>query len=735
MVKVKDDSAWMTEEGVNLTQWFDHLEQKGYRSGLPLIRHACALSQLAGAEHPTETGFSCFRQGIAMAEALVDLSVDAEVIAAAIVFDGVQHADLAIEDVEEQLGPGVAKLIKGVKQMSVLSAFHVDRQYGKNKHQLDNVRKMLLAMVDDVRVVLIKLAERLCVLRNLSELPHVIRKQISTEVMDVFAPLANRLGIGVFKWEMEDLAFRYLEPEIYKQVAKGLHLTRIERDLYVNKIVVTLTEALENEHLQGLKIYGRAKHIRSIYNKMQRKHVSLNQIYDAIAIRVLVDKPEDCYQVLSLVHSLWEPVSSEFDDYINQPKPNGYQSLHTAVIGPENCVFEVQIRTHHMHDLAEMGVAAHWKYKEGTVITKPTHERKIEWLREVLSWHKEMALTSESSAVLEREFLDDRIYVFTPNGEVLDMPQGSTPLDFAYFVHSQLGHRCRGAKVNGNMVPLTSVLQTGDRVEVLTSKIEKPSRDWMNPHLRYLTTSRAKAKVLHWFKTQDYEMHVEQGRALLDKELKSLGAKTERLSELPALFHFKTLDDCYAALGRGEIRLTQMINRLIPPDDGSTSMPNLIKKSPPRYEHSNDDLQIEGVGKLLTNMARCCQPLPGDQVIGYVTIGRGVSIHRMDCSNIIHSTEKQRRRFLQVTWGEVTKEKYIASLFLQAFDRVDLLKDITAVLAIEKAHIHALKTEVHQPDNHVFIFLTVEVPGVTGLSGLLTKLLQVPNVLEARRQV
>ncbi len=734
MVKVKEDTPWLTEGGIDVELWLHQLGAKGYFQDLELIRSACTLSQLAGQDHATETGISCLQQGLTMADVLADLEVDQETLTAAIVFEYVHYAELSLEDIEEQLGPHIAKLVKGIEKMSALHNLQALNKYPQNKHQIDNVRKMLLAMVDDVRVVLIKLAERLCVLRAASQLPEEMRKQMATEVMEIYAPLANRLGIGAIKWEMEDLAFRYLHPEDYKAIAKGLKARRLDRDRYVDMIVGELNRQISATGAHHFAVYGRSKHIHSIYRKMQRKNVSLEEIYDATAVRILVETEEQCYDVLSMVHSLWEQIPAEFDDYISIPKSNGYQSLHTAVKGPEERVFEVQIRTFQMHDLAEMGVAAHWKYKEGGAPRKESHERKIEWLRDVLAWHKEMATSSGVSEAIETEFLEDRVYVFTPDGDVLDLPQGVTPLDFAYHVHSQMGHRCRGAKVNGSIVPLTYALKTGDRVEVLTGKDARPSRDWINPHLNYLKTSRAKAKVLHWFKMQDFDKNKAEGHEILDKELKTLGIKTDRLHDVAVSFNYKRLDDLLAALGRGDIKLGQILNRLTPAE---TVVPVgfTVTKPQVKPEVRGSDLHIEGVGNLLTHMARCCQPLPGEEVVGYITVGRGVSVHRQDCPNIIHSSEKQRQRFLQVTWGSAFRDHYTVDVLIKAFDRSGLLKDVTSLLANEKAHVYALQTHTNKQDNSAFITLTVEIDGLNSLSRLLNKLEQIPNVLEARRQV
>ncbi|BCA95593.1 GTP pyrophosphokinase [Legionella antarctica] len=735
MVRVKDTTPLSSDGTIDVGMWLHQLSSKGYLENLELIRNACTLSQLAGQEHATETGQTCLQQGLSMADLLADLEVDQETIAAAIIFENVHYADLSIDDVEEQLGHNIAKLVKGIEKMSAINNFQVLNKYPQNKQQIDNIRKMLLAMVDDVRVVLIKLAERLCILRTAGHLPETIRKQLATEAMKIYAPLANRLGIGAIKWEMEDLAFRYLHPDEYKAIAKGLKAKRLDRDNFVNKIVDQLNNQIKTIGARHFAVYGRSKHIHSIAKKMQRKNVALDEIYDATAVRVLVDTEIQCYEVLGMVHTLWKQIPAEFDDYIFNPKPNGYQSLHTAVEGPEGRVFEVQIRTFHMHDLAEMGVAAHWKYKEGGIQQKESHERKIEWLRDVLAWHQEMATNKGVAENIATEFLEDRVYVFTPDGDVLDMQQGVTPLDFAYHVHSDLGHRCRGAKINGNIVPLTYQLKTGDKVEVLTGKEIKPSRDWINPHLNYLKTARAKAKVLHWFKMQDYDKNVQDGRELLDKELKSLGIKSDKLNDVATALHFKKTDDLYASLGRGDIKMGQVVNRLAPPETSEQNIIKFVKPQQKKPEVTGSDLKIEGVGNLLTFTARCCQPVPGDEVIGYITIGRGVSVHRRDCPNIIHASERQKQRFLQVSWGSSTRENYVVDVLIKAFDRAELLKDVTSLLSNEKAHVYALQTNSNQHENMAYINLTVEIDGLNSLSRLLAKLEQIPNVLEARRQI
>jgi GTP pyrophosphokinase len=734
MVKVKDNPTWFKEGNVHVDAWVQHIAKKNTYPSLQKIQYAATLCELAAREYPTETGQSCLHQGLLMGDMLSDLDTDEETIAASILLYAVQYADLSLEDVAEQVDLSVSKLIQGVLRMNALNNMQAFTKFTHNKQQADNVRKMLLAMVDDVRVVLIKLAERLMILRSASILSESIQHTIATEIMEVYAPLANRLGIGAIKWEMEDLAFRYLLPDDYKAIAKGLKSKRLDRDRYVNCIVEELKQLIMSLGISNFLVYGRSKHIHSIYRKMKRKNVPLDAIYDATAVRILVNKESDCYDVLSIVHELYKQVHSEFDDYIAHPKQNGYQSLHTAVIGPEDRIFEVQIRTYQMHDLAEMGVAAHWKYKEGGITKQQSHERKIEWLRSVLSWHKEMATNKGVSLSVEMEFLEDRVYVFTPEGDVLDLPHGVTPLDFAYHVHTELGHRCRGAKVNGNIVPLTYTLKTGDRIEILTTKEARPSRDWINPHLHYLQTSRAKAKVLHWFKMQDFEKNRMDGQILLDKELKHLGIKIDKLNEVVQHLNYKKTDDLLAAIGRHDLKLSQVIARISPSVDELSVDTPVFKSISKAKVVDASNLKIEGVGNLLTHMARCCQPVPGDPVIGYVTLGRGVSIHRQECVNILHSDERQKTRFVEVSWGSQDRAHYYVDVIVKAYDRNGLLKDITSLLSHEKAHVQSLQSKKDKEDNQVSIEMTLEIDGISGLSRLLHKLSQLPNVFEARRQ-
>jgi GTP pyrophosphokinase len=723
MVKVKD--AIPIEDGhINIDAWLDTVAQRGFIRDIAFIRSACVLSQCVDFNSTVETGESCLYQALSMADILVDLHSDVETIVAAIVYVGVYYAELTLEDVEEQLGAGVAKIVSGVIKMNVIS--NTKDKMRHNKTHLDNVRKMLIAMIDDVRVVLIKLADRLCILRSASLLPLSMRKFVAIDAMNIYAPLANRLGIGAIKWEMEDLSLRYLQPEDYKAIAKGLNAKRLERDSYVQSIVNILNVAMYNSNLSDFSVGGRAKHIHSIYRKMQQKNLKLEQVHDSIAVRVLVASTEQCYEVLGLIHNLWQQIESEFDDYIIKPKANGYQSLHTAVIGPEDRIFEVQIRTFAMHAQAEMGVAAHWKYKEG-LNKKSSDERKIEWLREVLAWHSDI----NKDLPMEAAFLEDRVYVFTPEGDILDLPAEVTALDFAYYLHTDLGHRCRGAKVNGVIVPLTYTLKTGDKVEILTAKVAKPSRDWLNPHLNYLKTARGRAKVLHWFKQQNYDKNCLEGQHILEKELKTLNLKITNLQEIAKKLYFHKADDLLAALGRGELKLGQVISQVMPENDLKNNMVKIYKTGP--EAQANHGFLIEGVGRLVTNIARCCNPNPNDAVIGYITIGRGISVHKKDCPYVLHASEKQKDRFLQVNWSQEKLAYYDVDIIVKAFDRRSLLKDVTSLLVHEKTHVKGLQTLTNADENTTDINLKVAVDGVNTLMRVLNKLKQIDNVFLVER--
>lgn len=591
-------------------------------------------------------------------------------------------------------------------------------------------------MVDDVRVALIKLAERTCAIRAVKHADDEKRLRVAREVFDIYAPLAHRLGIGHIKWELEDISFRYLEPEQYKQIAKLLHERRLDREQYINDVMKQLRDELSATGVKA-DISGRAKHIYSIWRKMQRKGLQFSQIYDVRAVRVLVPEVRDCYTALGIVHTLWRHIPKEFDDYIANPKENGYRSLHTAVIGPDGKVLEVQIRTNAMHEEAELGVCAHWKYKGTDAKGGSDHyEEKMAWLRQVLEWHEELGDIGGLAEQLKVDIEPDRVYVFTPDGHAIDLPKGATPLDFAYRVHTQIGHNCRGAKINGRIVPLTYSLHTGEQVEIITSKNGAPSRDWLNPNLGYITTSRARAKIVHWFKLQDREQNVAAGKAMLERDLSRLALSAVDFAKLAEKCNLKTVEDMYAALGAGDLRLAHAVNlaqQQVEPERGNEQLELIPRRASAPRPGKRGDIQIQGVGNLLTQMAGCCQPLPGDPIVGYITVGRGVSIHRQDCASVLQLEGREPERIIQVSWGPVPVQTYPVDIVIKAYDRSGLLRDVTQVLLNERINVLAVNTRSNKEDNTASMQLTIEIPGLDALSRLLARISQLPNIIEARR--
>lgn len=706
---------------VNIKYWLDELADKRPQLSLEKIRQAINLAQLASEDY--------LRQGLAMAEILVELNVDEATLVAAIVCNAVLHAGLDLEDISESLGARVGNLISHVKQMDGISGLAYAVSHHDDGHpKADNIRKMMLAIVNDIRAVLIKLAAQLVLLRGAKLLGDERKQRIGQETMAIYAPLANRLGIGAMKWELEDLAFRYIQPETYKEISAALNQRRADREQYVKDLIKQLTTMLHQAGLKAIEVTGRVKHIYSIYNKMQRKDVDFQELYDVTALRVLVPTVADCYTVLSNVHGAWEHIPEEFDDYIVNPKPNGYQSIHTAVIGKNGRSFEVQVRTHTMHEEAELGMAAHWVYKEGA--QNADYEAKIAWLRQVMDWQQEVTQTDETSEL--QEVFADRVYVFTPQGDIIDLAQGATALDFAYQVHSEVGHRCRGAKVGGNIANLTHQLQTGDVVEILTGKEPRPSRDWMNPHFGFLHTSRARAKVHSWFKKQDYDRHVEMGQELLEKEIKRLHLKNLNLTDLAHQLKYKTPEELYVGLGSGYFKIGTVTNLLQREYKELEPEPEPEIAVVPKSRGKVSAIIIEGVDNLLTNIANCCQPVPGDEIIGYITQGKGVTIHRQDCFNMLRASAEKPERLLTVNWSD-TLTNYPINLIIEAFDRYGLIKDITNVLTAEKVNLIGLNCGTKREEGMAFISLTVEISNLALLEQIMTKLKQLTDVADVRR--
>lgn len=720
----------LTADRSQVEAWLERLldgraapEQALLREAHGLVCSTCGSSESSPQDY-------CVERAMAVADILAGLRLDAESLAAGFVCGLVRRRRLGLDRVVERLGPRVARLADGVRRMELIDTLQ-QRGAGAGGQE-ESLRKMLLAMVEDVRVVVIALAEQVCVMRTLGWEDEQVQRRIARQTMDVYGPLANRLGIGQLKWELEDLSFRYLDPELYRQIAGLLDERREDRERFVARVGAELGAALKDAGIAA-EVDGRAKHIYSIWRKMRRKGVDYHEIYDVRALRVLVDDVRDAYAALGIVHSRWAPLPGEFDDYIATPKENGYRSLHTAVIGPEGRTLEVQIRTHVMHQESELGVAAHWRYKEGTRYDS-SFESKIAWLRQILEWRDEVADPGRLLEDFKAELLEDRVYVFTPNGSIVDLPRGATPLDFAYRIHTEVGHRCRGAKVDGRIVPLTYALKSGEQVEVLTAKSGTPSRDWMSPDLGYLKTARARHKVRHWLMAQDRDRNVSDGRALLDKELQRLGPGSLSLEELAKKLRFPKGEDLLVALGRGDLRpgqVARLAQDLAEPPMVRTPLP--VVPRPAAGVARPADIQVEGVGNLLTLVARCCKPVPGDEIIGFITQGRGVSIHRRDCPNILRCREDCQQRLIDVQWGGSSQGLYPVDVRIEAMDRQGLLRDVTAVLANEKINVLALSTRSHKSTHTADMSLTLEIGDMAQLSRVLAKLNALPNVAQVRR--
>lgn len=746
MVKVREDTPVCADGAVDIDAWINrvgsvlHLSEQEQSQ----LRKACELARSVE-DHEGDKitgwgeGYTTFRAGLDIAEILADLQTDGETLVAAVLYRSVRENKLDDATVSKQFGNTIANLIDGVRRMASISAL-TNRSSGEvfgkaSAEQAENVRKMLVAMVDDVRVALIKLAERTCAIRAVKKSPMAKRQAVAREVSEIYAPLAHRLGIGHIKWELEDLAFRYLQPFDYKYIAKLLDERRLDRQTYIDSVISMLRNALEEEHIEA-EIYGRAKHIYSIWRKMRRKKINFSEVYDIRAVRILVNTERECYAVLGIVHSLWRNIPHEFDDYIANPKENGYRSLHTAVTGPSNRVLEVQIRTHNMHDEAEYGVCAHWRYKDTDAnAVQSSYEKKIEWLRQVLEWHDEVG-GSPLDEHLYKNIEQDRLYVFTPEGHVIDLPEGATPVDFAFRIHTDVGLHCRGAKVNGRIVPLNHPLQTADKVEILTGKRESPSRDWLNPGLGYITTSKARSCVHHWFKQLDRDQNIADGRAMLDHEFKRLAVTGLDYDALAKSLNLNSLEDLYAAVGTADLGVERVLNtaqKLINGDKHSQPVISLIGKV--SDEHSDAEVYIDGVGNLLSTIAQCCKPIPGDSISGFITQGRGVSIHRQDCTNILQRRSLEPERIIAVDWAEKPHHLYSTEIAIQAFDRHGLLRDITTLLDREKINVSAMSTLSDKSRNTVQMDVTIEVGDFATLSRVLARLSQLPNISSAVRKL
>jgi GTP pyrophosphokinase len=649
MVSIDQNSV--TTSG-NSQVWLEDISKTFAQSEVGVIRNALALAESLYHDQVELTGAPLLQHALGAANILAHMNMDHETIAATILHAAPEFLDDWEEKLSKNFGTNVKMLVEGISRMERIRFFSEMRgtkDKSEAAHQVESLRKMLLAMVQDIRVVLIKLAERAQTLRNLSGANPEQQKQIAQETRNIFAPLANRLGVWQLKWEMEDLSVRYLEPELYKKVSKLLDERRVDREKYIANVLEHLKHVLTQAGISA-DVTGRPKHIYSIINKMKRKKVNFDELYDVRAVRILVDDIKGCYTALGLVHELWSPIDSEFDDYIAHPKSNNYRSLHTAVVGPRSLPLEVQIRTHEMHQHSELGVAAHWRYKEGGK-SDSSFDEKIAWLRQILEWKEDLADQGDLQEQFKNELFHDQVYVFTPQGKVIDLPKGSTPVDFAYSLHTDLGHRTRGAKVDGGIVPLSYKLHNGQRVEILTTKQGGPSRDWINPSLGFLQSTSARSKVRAWFRSQNYDESVAQGRTQLDKELHRLGITTINQEKLAQRLHYNKLDDLLAAIGRNEItthRIAVAIQEELPTRVIEIIKPKVFRTA--THQTAKADITVGGVNNLMTRIAKCCNPVPGEDIVGYVTRDRGITIHRLDCAFMLHLAENRRNRMLTAQW-------------------------------------------------------------------------------------
>jgi len=743
MVTVRNQQVIREDGSVDLDAWIDRLKDKVEITDEAGLREVALYAQemetaaIARDDAQWESSNS-FYTGLEIAEILAELHLDTDALKAAVIYRAVREGKTSLGDVSKRTGGNIAKLIEGVLRMAAISAVMNPENrvvLGQATDQLDNLRKMLVAMVDDVRVALIKLAERTCAIRAVKNAPEEKKQRVAREVFDIYAPLAHRLGIGHLKWELEDLSFRYLQPDAYMRIAKLLDEKRLNRDGYIRSVVEELHGALARVGVES-DISGRAKHIYSIWRKMKRKNIDFYQVYDIRAVRVLVPDIRDCYAALGVVHNIWQHIPKEFDDYIATPKENGYRSLHTAVLGPEGKVLEVQIRTQDMHDEAELGVCAHWRYKEGNTGRSDSYDGKIAWLRQVLEWQEDLGDSSVSNVLSQfsEDIVDERVYVFTPEGHVVDLAQGATPLDFAYHIHTEVGHRCRGAKVNGRIVPLNYQVRTGEQVEILKGNESRPSRDWLQPSLGFLGTSRARAKVIHWFKLQDRDRNIEGGRELLDKEFKRLDVGKLNLDRVAQALNLKTADDIYAAVGAGDLRVSQVLNNIQEFDNETRQQELLpIDTRKPRVNPIASEFSINGVDNLMTSIAGCCKPVPGDAVVGYISVGRGVTVHRKHCKELQRLMEIHGDRVVDVTWSAEAGRTYPVEVFIKAYDRQGLLRDITLVLSTERVNVTSINTLSNPSDNTATMTLTMEINSLAGLGDVLARINQLSNVIEVRR--
>ena len=738
----------------------EHLPEAYTPADRELVERAYRVAERAHAGQRRVSGEDYIHHCLAVADILAEMRVPPEVVAAAILHDTVEDTNVSLADLQRDFGDEIAHLVDGVTKLTQLPRVSRGDQQEKEfiqeeelrlvaerrgeagpaeeavqlkrsrKHDLvsETLRKTFLAMGDDVRVVLIKLADRLHNMQTLHYMPAHKQLRIAQETLDIFAPLANRLGIWQMKWELEDLAFSYVNPEKYRELSDNLAKLHSEREHEMAEIRRKLQSVFSQAGIRA-EISARPKHIYSIYRKMVRKGVTFDQVHDVRGVRIIVPDVTSCYTTLGLIHNRWRPIPGEFDDYVAAPKDNFYRSLHTAVVYDDGLTLEIQIRTQDMHQSAEYGIAAHWRYKEGGS-RDDDYERRILWLRSLMDWRQDVDDAGEFVDNMKTEVFEDRVYVFTPRGDIIDLPVGSTPVDFAYQVHTDIGHRCRGAKVNGKLVSLDYQLTTGDKIEILTAKRGGPSLDWLNLNLGLVKTQRARTKIRQWFKRQAREKNMSQGKAMLEKELRRLGLMDTNLDRLAHEFELRGVEDLYKSIGMGDLPIARIVKHLTLGDEKQPDEEMLIPTGKPSTTGviSDDTVTVLGLRGLLTNLARCCNPVPGDEIVGYVTRGRGATIHRIDCPNVLRIDD--RERLVRVNWGE-PKDTYPIPVRIRAFDRDGLMRDVSTLIANEGVNMPKVKVETHR--NMAVFDLVLEVRDISQLSRLLDRLENLPNVMEARR--
>jgi guanosine-3',5'-bis(diphosphate) 3'-pyrophosphohydrolase len=694
------------------------------QADLTVVRRAFDFAVTAHGDQLRVSGEPYVTHPLASAQILADIGIDPVAVTAAILHDVPEDTEYSLNDIEEKFGAEVARLVDGVTTLSKFS------NHTHEQRQAENIRKMFLAMAEDIRVVLIKLADRLHNMRTLYALPSDKQLRIARQTLEIYAPLAERLGIWSIKWELEDLAFKSLEPESYRELARTLDTRRKSRESFVEKSIEALRPELAAAGIEA-ELSGRPKHLYSIWKKMQRKSAEIGEIYDVYAIRILVDEVKDCYAALGVVHSMWRPIPNQFDDYIAVPKPNLYQSLHTAVMALDGKPLEIQIRTHAMHQVSEVGIAAHWRYKEGSRADRE-YDAKLAWLRQVMDWQRDVSDATEFVEGVKLDVFQDQVFVFTPKGEVKDLPAGATPLDFAYRIHTDIGHRCIGAKVNNRLVPLDYRLKNGDIVEIVTTKAEHgPSRDWMN----IARTSHAREKIRQWFKRQERDENIAHGRESLDRELRrlartSLGAVgADRILEIARTYKHENLDDFYAAVGYGAVGAQQVVSRLGVVDDAQLALP---PTTPPPNLMRSGGVRVKGVGDLLVRFGKCCHPIPGDPIIGFITRGKGVTVHLKNCQTVLN--ERETARLIEVEWEGSPQQTYPIAIRIEAFDRTGLLSEITQVVADNKVNILAANVAV-TADRTATVKATLEVASVAQLARVMSRLEQLKDVTAVARDL